>query len=409
MRILMLAQAYAPIMGGEERVVELLGQELHERGHHVAVAALRQPVAQEHPGGGVRVHELRTATHRLRGAQRDPGRRYAPPAPDPETVRDLREVLRLERPDVVHAHNLLVHSFLPLKRSSGAALVLSLHDYSVVCATKRLFRLGAVCSGPGLVKCTACASRHYGPLRGPAMAAGTLATLPWVRRSVDLFLPISRAVWELCDLGPDVAHLVMPNFLREPPARVSDDPRLDELPDEYVLFFGDVQVDKGAAHLVDAYAELEQPPPLVLLGRQHLPALRGRPHVRLLGPWPPALVAEAVRRCLFTVAPSIWAEPLGMVAYETAVAGRAMIASRIGGLQDVVLDGETGLLVPPGDRPALRDAIARLLGDAALRERLGAAAGARARAQLMAESVVPRFEEAYRLALDLAAPVRAAR
>ena len=51
-----------------------------------------------------------------------------------------------------------------------------------------------------------------------------------------------------------------------------------------------------------------------------------------------------------------------------------MVASAVGGLLDLVIDGETGLLVPPRDPPALRAAIDRLLEDEALRRRLGAAA-----------------------------------
>ena len=74
------------------------------------------------------------------------------------------------------------------------------------------------------------------------------------------------------------------------------------------------------------------------------------PGVVVLGPWPHSLAVEALRRSLFTVAPSIWPEPFGLVALEAAAAGKAIVASGTGGLRDVVADGETGLLVRPGDR-----------------------------------------------------------
>jgi glycosyltransferase involved in cell wall biosynthesis len=71
-----------------------------------------------------------------------------------------------------------------------------------------------------------------------------------------------------------------------------------------------------------------------------------------------------------------------------------VIASRIGGLTDIVADGETGLLVTPGDVAALRGAITRLLADAALRERFGDA-GRRRVARFQAGAVIPQIERAY--------------
>ena len=77
------------------------------------------------------------------------------------------------------------------------------------------------------------------------------------------------------------------------------------------------------------------------------------PGVVALGPMPHRYAIEALRRSLFTVVPSILPETFGLVALETAAAGKPIVASDIGGLSDVVVDGETGLLVPPGDRGAL--------------------------------------------------------
>jgi glycosyltransferase involved in cell wall biosynthesis len=66
-------------------------------------------------------------------------------------------------------------------------------------------------------------------------------------------------------------------------------------------------------------------------------------------------------------------EGFGLVAAEAMAHGKPVVASAVGGLLDLVVDGETGLLVPPGDVEALRAALERLLGDPELRRRLGAA------------------------------------
>ena len=88
MRILMVAQSFSPIVGGEERIVEDLSHQLAGRGHEVAVATLRQPLG-EPPlrEDGVEVELLETAMSRVPGLAADPERAYAPPAPDPLTVR----------------------------------------------------------------------------------------------------------------------------------------------------------------------------------------------------------------------------------------------------------------------------------------------------------------------------------
>lgn len=398
----MLAQSYAPIVGGVERIVEDLSAELVGRGHEVGVATLRQPGSESEPAdNGVAVHPLGSSTYRLPGIRLDSERRHAPPAPDPETVLQLRRLVQKVRPDVVHAHNWLVHSYLPIDRSSGPALALSMHDYGLVCATKRFLNRGAACTGPEMLKCIRCAGDYYSPAKGFGVAMLTRFSEKRVRRHVDLFLPVSNAVRELCGIGVGERCRVIPNFIRElPAAPPAGDPRLAALPREpFILYFGDVTLDKGGGRLAEAYRALENPPPLVLVGRCFLEEVANLPGVVALGPLPHPYAIEVLRRSLFTVVPSILPETFGIVALEAAATGKPVIASDIGGLSDVVVDGETGLLTPAGDSEALAAAMARLLADAELRGRMGEAARRRA-ADFSPDTVVPQFEQAYELAIE---------
>ncbi len=77
---------------------------------------------------------------------------------------------------------------------------------------------------------------------------------------------------------------------------------------------------------------------------------------------------------------------------EAMAKGKAILATRIGGTEEAVTDGVEGLLVPPGDARALAEALARLLADPALRERLGAAARRRAERDFDQETMVDRVE-----------------
>jgi glycosyltransferase involved in cell wall biosynthesis len=112
---------------------------------------------------------------------------------------------------------------------------------------------------------------------------------------------------------------------------------------------------------------------------------RDAPHTQVMAAW---------AHCAVGVVPSIWPEPQPVVTFEAMACGRPVVASATGGLIEAVIDGETGLLVPPGDVSALREALRRLLSDPALRKRMGEAARRHARL-FTASAVVARIEQAY--------------
>jgi glycosyltransferase involved in cell wall biosynthesis len=100
-------------------------------------------------------------------------------------------------------------------------------------------------------------------------------------------------------------------------------------------------------------------------------------------------------RCLFGVAPSLWPEPLGLVVHECMSRGKPAIGTEPGGHTDMIVHGETGLLVPSGDAQALAVAMQALLDDPEERMRLGAAA--RRRSLLATPNVVlPEYERFLR-------------
>ena len=139
MRILMLAQFYPPTIGGEERHVGDLSIELAARGYSVSVATLwHKGLADFEIDQGVRIHRIRGTMQRMSVLFSYDDRQFAPPFPDPEALWALRRIILQERPDIIHAHNWIVHSFTPLKVWSKAKLVMTLHDYSLVCVQKRL-------------------------------------------------------------------------------------------------------------------------------------------------------------------------------------------------------------------------------------------------------------------------------
>ncbi|WP_370368636.1 glycosyltransferase [Mycolicibacterium sp. CH28] len=104
---------------------------------------------------------------------------------------------------------------------------------------------------------------------------------------------------------------------------------------------------------------------------------------------------EIYRAADVVLLPSIYGENLPTVLIEAAATGRAVAASRIGGIPDIVVENETGLLFEAGSEQGVADAVCRLLGDADLRGRLGAAARERAINEFSAPVWVDRLRTTY--------------
>ena len=409
MKILMVTDFYPPFVGGVEVLVSGLSRELTDRGHDVAVATLAAPgLAAEELDGAVRVHRIRSATQRSQRLFANAVRPWAPPAPDPGAVAGLREVLRRERPDVVHGHDWLARSFLPLKRRAGPPLAMSLHYFTLSCPKKNLMHDDAPCSGPRLGKCLACAGRHYGRAKGSAVVLAHRAFARAEAALVDVFLPVSEATAAgngLHDGG--LRYEVIPNIVPAPGDPAPHRVLLARLPQQpFLLFVGDLRADKGIEVLLDAYRAMPAPPPLVLIGKVWPQTPPLPPGVVLLRDWPNAAVREAMRRSIAVVVPSVWPEPFGIVVAEALAAARPVVASAIGGIPEIVRDGREGLLVAPGDSAALSTALQRIAGEAGLHAQLAANAVQRARVYGPA-AVVPRVIAAYEGILR--APLRAGR
>lgn len=401
MRILLLSQFYPPVIGGEERHVRNLGAALARRGHEVSVGTLMHPTSPETElDGAVRVHRLRGTLQRLSGLHTDSERRHAPPFPDPELALALKRLVAQERPDIVHAHNWIYASFLPIKALSEARLVITLHDYGLVCAKKNFMHLGAsLCSGPALARCLPCATRHYGAVKATATTLGNWASSFAARRVVDRFIAVSHAVAHHTGLTRGGApYEVIPNFVPDDVEALGvEDPCLRKLPpDGFILFVGDMMRLKGIDVLLKAYASLKQAPPLVLIGRRVADTpTEFPPNVHVFSAWPHSAIMHAWRRSLFGVLPSVGPEACATVIMEAMASGKAVVATDIGGMPDLVDPGETGFLVPPGDAQALARAMQTLLEDRDRLAHLEKTSLVRVK-RLKAGAVVNRIEQVYR-------------
>lgn len=156
-----------------------------------------------------------------------------------------------------------------------------------------------------------------------------------------------------------------------------------------ILFAGRLSPEKGILELVEAASGMS----LVVAGdgplRERVPGA--------LGFVPHHALGALYERASVVACPS-HREGFGVVCAEAMAYGRPVVAGAVGGLLDLVVDGETGLLVPPRDVSALRGALERLLGDEELRRRLGAAARERIKERFawpaVTDATIAAYEEA---------------
>jgi glycosyltransferase involved in cell wall biosynthesis len=403
-RLIELTDLYAPAIGGLERFVGLLSEELAGRGHevHVVTGAVPGAPAKE-IAAAVTVHRLPLLYQKLAPRLRQrPERPFHPPAPDPLFRRQLADVVGAVKPDVIHAHAWNVFSCLARTFPPTPVLVTA-HDYSLVCARKSLVhRSETPCPGPSWQRCGPCAASFYGLAKGSVLAAASLSSLRLLK-NVTTFTAVSDYVANR--LSPIIGrvagkpvrtlHSFVPDGLYESGWQAE---RPEYLPadDGYLLYVGQLSRFKGVDVLLDAYRRLACPPPLVLLGTPHptSPAPESLPAgVTMRTNVEHQSVVAAMVRAACVVVPSVGPDSLPMTVSEAQNCGVPVIASAVGGIPEQMLDGETGWLVPPDDGRALADRLAELLASGPRARAMGQAGRLNGR-QFTAKYGTGPFEEA---------------
>jgi glycosyltransferase involved in cell wall biosynthesis len=391
------ANNYHYLRGGSERVFLELGRLLSARGHRVVHLSTAHPRNEPAPGPAafvppndlerpgpldlVRFHYSRRAERAAQG------------------------LLARERIQLAHLHiyygQLTPAILAPLARA-GVPIVQTLHEYKPLCPVHNLLSRGRPCE--------ACAGRHFWRAlprrcnRGSLARTAVSVSEAYLARALGADSRVTRFVAVSEFLRAKVLEhgfapervVTVPNFIDASALRPASGPG------EHVLFAGRLEGYKGVFTLLEAAAEARALPVLFAgdgparAELERRAATLGLAHVRVLGFQDDAALAALVRASRCVVVPSLWHETFGLAALEALAQGRAVIASRIGALPELVQDGENGFLVPPGDAAALAGRLRWMAEHASEAAALGARGRVRALEVYSPEEHYARLAAVYR-------------
>lgn len=399
MRICLVNEYFPPFApGGAEWSLEALARALADRGHRVIVVTPNYGAASEEERDGVRIVRFPFPVRLPPGRTPVSAKWLANPFFYLYAAWVAARVARRERADLIHVQN--KHSLIPgaiAGRLLGIPVFLTIRDGGLINAAPLCLHHGdRMPPDCGVKKLWRECSEEYFSLyvKDPRRRLRSkLAFLYfWLDsrlkqrflRRIDGVVGVSQGILDIyrrSGLLGNVArvHTVynIPPLAPPPPASEVEAlrDRLGLGGRRVVLYVGKFSPGKGTADLVAATGPVVREVPdatFLFVGEGDLAG--AGPHIRRLGPLPNREVQALYPLAEVVVVPSVIPDALSRVILEAMAAGRPVIATRVGGTPELVIDGKTGLLVERNAPAELARAIVTLLRDADLRASLAAGA-----------------------------------
>lgn len=335
-----------------------------------------------------------------------------------EARKSFAQLLRAEKPDVVHVHNtwvMISPSIYAACREVGVPVVQTLHNYRLLCPVGTFFRNRKICEE--CLEHSLWRSVRYGCYRDSRPATATLALMLAVHRSrqtwdreVDCHIVLTEfARKKFLDAGmPAHKMFIKPNFVYPDPLAGNGN-QITTGEGNYALFAGRLSPEKRVSTLLAAWKRLNTPIPLVIIGggqeRDELEQEAVRDNlgsVAFRGTLSRDETVAAIRKARFLIFSSEWYETFGLTMVEAFASGVPVICSRMGAMEEIVDDGRTGFHFTPGDAQDLAEKVEwawshpermRLMGEEARQEYEN---------KYTAEKNYPRLMEIYQHAIAMA-------
>lgn len=289
-----------------------------------------------------------------------------------EAKRKMKRFIDQKEIDLAHLHiyyGKLSASILSPLKDKGIPIIQTLHEYKLVCPTYKLY--------DGHALCFDCKNNQFykslnkkcnrGSLARTALSAIESYISLWngAQHLIDHFITVSEfQKRQMVAMGIDENRLsTVHNFLDL--SKYSQSPIIGD----YVLYFGRLEKEKGLEVLLDAFEHLSSEVKLIIIGEgsykdemlQRIERINaGKSRISYGGFLYGEALKEIISSSKFVVVPSIWFETFGLTVIEAMAYGKPVIGSDIGGISEIINDGEDGFLVEANNSNALVTAIEKL-------------------------------------------------
>jgi glycosyltransferase involved in cell wall biosynthesis len=380
-RILLVVHQYPPEqIGGTELYTQSLASYLSRSGHRVSVFCPSTGVTADQREG---LDDFRV--YRVNVGQRARGRVFLDTFSQRTLSAAFDRVLAVEQPALVHVQHLmgLPLTLFRLLADRGIPYVVTLHDYWFVCANAQLITNydQTICAGPGALfhNCGRCllaragspVTRVVGLAPAPVLALRSRSLAAVLAGARRLIAPSRFVADTYRRLGPAGSNIVVvPHGIaapESPPGETAARPHRDYL---QIGYLGNLAWQKGVHCLIEAVNRLpENGARLEIYGGQEsfpeyvaeLHRLALHPGITFHGSLSRRELWPALAQLDVLVVPSLWHETSSLVVQEAFACRVPVVASSAGALPEKIHHGHDGLLVPPGDISALRDALSELM------------------------------------------------
>lgn len=353
MKILQVNQYNYPRGGADKYFIDL-SRSLEANGHQVAIFSMHHPKNLPSPWSAYFVSRISFNEQTWQDKLKTPGRVLY----SLEAKNKFSKLLADFRPDIIHIHNIYHHlspSILDAAAQAKIPVVMHLHDYKLVCPNHSLFVNGAYCERCRPHKYYECCRQRCvkGSIPGSSLAMLEMylhhCVMKVYERRVSLFIAPSRFMKEtVVRFGQDgkKVEVIYNPFDRLPSLNVNDREQ------DYFLYFGRLSEEKGVDILIKASSLINQK--IIIAGEgpeenklKDL-ARKIKAPADFVGFRSGSDLQGLIDGAKAIIIPSIWAEnmPLGLL--EALDSGKIVIASKIGGLAEMIEDGQNGLLFKPG-------------------------------------------------------------